>query len=211
MTEPQNGEAICAYGLNAPRNDKEVWEIMIGAILTQNTAWKNVEKALGNLIKDNSLDVVKIANIPLPTLQRLIKPSGFYKQKAKRLKSFAQFVLSFGSVNDFTENITRNKLLEFNGIGQETADSIILYACNKPYFVIDSYTRRIFSRLGLEPDLTSNHKKDYELWRLFFEKNIPKNIELYKEYHALIVQHAKNNCNKNPICDECTIKRLCKI
>ncbi len=216
------------------------WEMCVGAILTQNTAWKNVAKALDNLIKANSLDVNKIADMPLSKLQKLIKPSGFYKQKAKRLQSFAKFVLSFGckpsqhvvsssrcsmipalgkpikkvasgSVDKFCKNITREELLKQNGIGQETADSILLYACNKPYFVIEAYTRRIFTRLGLTPKgLTGNHKNDYALWRAFFERNLPQSIRIYKEYHALIVELAKRYCRKDSDCVRCLLNKKCK-
>ncbi|MBI5332314.1 MAG: endonuclease [Candidatus Aenigmarchaeota archaeon] len=191
-------------------NNKK-WEMCTGAILTQNTAWSNVESALDNLIKADVLNIEKMASMPLSKLEKLIKPSGFYKQKAVRLRNFARFVLSHGSVDNFYRKIEREELLKQNGIGPETADSILLYACDKPYFVIDAYTQRIFSRIGIKPNgLTGIHKKDYELWRKLFEQNLPNNIKLYKEYHALIVKHAKHNCRKKSNCDDCIFYKSCK-
>ncbi|MFH0947808.1 MAG: endonuclease [Elusimicrobiota bacterium] len=164
-------------------SEKEKFEIMVGAILTQNTAWNNVEKALSNLRKARCLTVEKISKINLRELQILIKPSGFYRQKAKRLKNFTNSIRQ-------TENLTREYLLSLSGIGPETADSILLYALGKPYFVSDAYTKRFVNRLGI-----FNSEK-YEEIREFFEKNIPKDVEIYKEYHALIVALAKNFCKK---------------
>jgi len=160
------------------------FEICIGAILTQNTNWKNVEKALNNMINAKKLSAEEIASCQLTTLEKLVRPSGFYRQKAKRLKEFAKFVVHFDG--DFYKDVTREQLLGINGIGRETADSILLYACNKPVFVIDAYTRRLFSRLGL---ITG--EEDYDYLRNFFESRLPKDAGLYKEFHALIVEHEK--------------------
>ena len=125
-------------------------------------------------------------------LRRLIKPSGFFNQKAKRLKAFARYAIgNFGSVGNFLRNITREELLKVNGIGPETADAILLYACSKPYFVVDAYTKRIFSRLGI---IEQSWK--YEQVREFFENNLPKDVQIYQEFHALIVKHAKECCKK---------------
>jgi len=159
-------------------------EICVGAILTQNTNWKNVEKALNNLIKAKKITAEQIASTRLPLLEKLVRPSGFYRQKAKRLKEFCTFVVNFR--DDFYKDVAREQLLAINGIGKETADSILLYACNKPYFVIDEYTRRMFSRLGL---ITG--EEDYDKARGFFEARLPKDAELYKEFHALVVEHEK--------------------
>ncbi|MFH1540585.1 MAG: endonuclease III domain-containing protein [Elusimicrobiota bacterium] len=177
--------------------DEEKFEIMIGAILTQNTAWNNVEKALSNLRKANCLTIEKISKISLKKLQVLIKPSGFYRQKAKRLKNLANSIKPI-------ENLTREYLLSLNGVGPETADSIMLYALGKTYFVIDAYTKRLVNRLGI---FNSNK---YEELRKFFEKNIPKDVEIYKEYHALVVTLAKNFCKKKPECMDCPIASFCK-
>lgn len=177
------------------------WEICIGAILTQNTAWKNVEKALSNLDESACRTVDDILNVDMSKLRRLIKPSGFFNQKAKRLKVFARYVIeNFGSVGNFLRSITREELLKVNGIGPETADAILLYACSKPYFVVDAYTKRIFSRLGI---IEQSWK--YEQVREFFENNLPKDVQIYQEFHALIVKHAKECCKK-VVNENCILK-----
>lgn len=162
------------------------FEICVGAILTQNTNWRNVEKALRNLSDDGATKAEIIAAMPLPKLQRLIRPSGFYKQKAKCLKNFADFVCKFNGT--FYENVTREELLSMNGIGPETADSILLYACNKPYFVIDAYTRRL-----LLQQKAIKGTEGYDEIAQMFEKSLPKNVPLYQEFHALIVAEVKNH------------------
>lgn len=177
------------------------FEICVGAILTQNTNWGNVEKAIGNLIKAQAISAEKIVGIDIRKLQSLIKPSGFFRQKALRLKEFSRFVLTFGSIDNFLRNVTREELLNVKGIGPETADSILLYACEKPYFVIDAYTRRMFSSLDLIEDT------DYEYIRNFFERRVPRDAQLYKEFHALIVKHAKTCC-KGFLKDGCILESL---
>ena len=208
---------ICKYDLNAPRSENEIWEIITGAVLTQNTSWKNVEKALINLTEfascssQDSIIIKKfptlqeISKMPLKELEQLIKPSGFYRQKSQLLKEFARFILSFKSIEDFAKKITREELLKQKGIGPETADSILLYACKKPAFVVDTYTKRIFSRIGL-----IEKSAKYDEIQKFFQDNIPKDIEIYKEYHALIVQHAKQYCQKKPICYKCPLNKKCR-
>lgn len=173
---------------------------MAGAILTQNTAWGNVEKALANLRRANSLDIKKLSKINLKKLQKLIKPSGFYKQKSKRLKNFTNSIRFAGPI----ENLTREYLLSLNGIGPETADSILLYALEKPYFVVDAYTKRLMSRIGIFKS------EDYEDIQRFFEKNIPRKISIYKEYHALIVELGKNFCKTKPECRNCPVSKNCR-
>jgi len=180
--------------------DEEKFEIMVGAILTQNTAWSNVEKALSNLRTANLLNIKKISKINLRKLETLIRPSGFYKQKAVRLKNFTKSISTIGLI----ENLHREYLLSLNGIGPETADSILLYALGKPYFVSDAYTNRLINRLGIF------NSQDYHEIQKFFEKNVPKDVEIYKEYHALIVALAKNFCKKNPECRNCPILSYCK-
>lgn len=180
--------------------NEEKFEIMAGAILTQNTAWSNVEKALSNLRNANLLNIKKISKINLRKLETLIKPSGFYKQKAVRLKNFVKSINKSGLI----ENLRREYLLSLNGIGPETADSILLYALGKPYFVVDAYTKRLVNRLGI-----FNGGK-YEELREFFEKNIPRSVKIYKEYHALIVELSKNFCKKNPECKNCPVINFCK-
>ena len=159
-------------------------EIVIGALLTQNTNWRNVEKVLANLIDAGMLTSDNIAEAKLPVLQRLIKPSGFYKQKAARLKDLCMFISDF---DGFYKQVTREQLLSLKGIGKETADSILLYACNKPSFVIDAYTKRLL----LRNNIISGREK-YDEIKEMFETTLPKNVKLYKEFHALIVENEKS-------------------
>ncbi len=175
------------------------WEIIVGAVLTQNTNWRNVEKALLNMKINGIITPGKILKTEDRKLETVIKPSGFYRQKAKRLKAIAKFVI------DKNFSFTREELLKVRGIGPETADSILLYAFDKPYFVIDAYTRRTFSRLDLVKE-----KENYENIRKFFKDNLPKDINLYKEFHALIVELGKNFCRKEPECGGCPLKKMCK-
>lgn len=160
------------------------YEIAIGAILTQNTNWKNVEKAIANLKKEKLIDEKKILDVDLKALERLIRPSGFYKQKAKRLKTMTKTYLKLLKMDDLQE--MRKLLLETHGIGKETADSIILYAFGKPVFVVDAYTKRFCKKFF------KKEFKTYDQYQEFFEKNLPGDVGLYKEYHALIVEWAKS-------------------
>jgi endonuclease-3 related protein len=168
------------------------WEICVGAILTQNTNWKNAERALENLIENGVNSPEEILKIKTRKLETLIRPSGFYRQKARRLKSLANFISKFGTFEKFRKNVKRNELLKVKGIGLETCDSILLYACDRAYFVVDAYTRRFVRNLGIKT------KDDYESLRAYFEKNLPRNTELYKEFHALIVEWGKRIGVKNP-------------
>lgn len=175
-------------------------EISLGAILTQNTSWKNVEKALENLIKENLISFEKLENIPEELLHQIIKPAGFYKRKSKTIKEFVKKTKKIDR-----KKIDRDFLLSIKGIGKETADSILLYALEKPVFVVDAYTKRIFSRVGI---LEKN--ADYDEVQIVFEKNLPKDVNLFKEYHALIVEHGKRFCRKKPLCENCPLKDLCQ-
>ncbi len=185
--------------------DPKEWEVCIGAILTQNTNWKNVEKALDNLKKEGITSLEKMIGTNERKLAGLIKPSGYYNQKAKRLKEFSKIVNGYGGVKIFLEKIERDELLGMKGIGPETADSILLYAAGKPYFVIDAYTKRILSRMG-----TVKKEMCYEELREFFETNLQKDARLYNEYHALIVELGKNICKPKPVCKECPLERKCR-
>ena len=160
------------------------FEIVVGAVLTQNTNWRNVEKALDNLIKAKVLTAKQIAEIPTSDLEKLIRPSGFYKQKAKRLKDVAKFI--HGYKGNFYKEATRMELLDIKGIGRETADAILLFACGMPFFVVDAYTRCLLARLKM-----INGKEDYDKIKEMFESALKKDVELYKEFHALIVEHEK--------------------
>ena len=183
------------------------FEVMIGAILTQNTAWSNVEKAIANLKRKRLLSPQKIKRIHARHLAALIKSSGFYNEKTKKLKAFIKFLIGFcdGNINKLYPNgteVLRKEFLKIKGIGEETADSILLYALNKPIFVVDAYTKRIFIRHRLiTKDAT------YGEIQKFFMNNIPKRVKLFNEYHALIVQAGKNYCKKNnPLCEICPLK-----
>lgn len=179
------------------------FEICVGAILTQNTNWKNVENALENLSEKKLTSPESIVKAGAKKLEDAVRPSGFYRQKAERLKLFAEFVTGFGGFDSFAEKVTREQLLELKGLGPETADSVLLYALGRPVFVIDAYTKRIFKRLGFR---TFN---SYEDWRHFFEVNVPKDRYVYMEYHALLVELAKKFCKTKPICSDCPLNDVC--
>lgn len=199
-----------AYGPRGWWPGETPFEVMVGAILTQNTAWANVEKAIANLKYENLLTPKRLDEIGIPKLAQLIRPAGYFNIKAKRLKSFLSFLFKeYGGDLRLMEkdslNGLRDKLLNVNGIGPETCDSILLYALEKPIFVIDAYTRRIFSRCGIvDGDIS------YERLQSIFMENLAPNTRLYNEYHALIVQHGKDICKKKPNCNLCIINELCK-
>lgn len=204
------GQLHPTYHGKRPLTEKQLFEICIGAILTQNTAWKNVEKAITNLNKSNLIDVNKINSVNEKRLASLIKSSGYYNQKAKKLKHFSNFLIkNYGSNLEtfLSKDITplREELLSIKGIGPETADSIILYASEKPIFVIDAYTKRIFSRLGFCKPAVS-----YDELQNLFHKNLQKNHNMFNEYHALLVELGKNYCRKKPLCSKCPLTKLCK-
>lgn len=181
------------------------FEVMAGAILTQNTAWANVEKALSNLKARNVLNPDGIMGLTHEQLARLIRPSGYYNLKAERLKSFTGFFIEDhgGSVERMrseTLAVLRPQLLGVRGVGRETADSILLYACEKPIFVIDAYTRRLLVRHGIIAGTP-----DYASMQSIFMDNLPHETELFKQYHALIVQACKVFCKKRPDCQDCPL------
>lgn len=197
----REGQAKPEY-IGGPKNDKQRLEVAIGAVLAQNTSWKNVEKAIINLSKNSSIDIQKIRKIEKEKLEEIIKPSGFYKQKAERLKILADFL-----ENKRFDNIERDELLSLKGIGPETADSILLYACEKPEFVVDTYTKRIFSRLGLIDNTGYSEVKKFFQDNLNGKENL---VQIYQEFHALIVEHAKRYCKKEPDCERCPLRKQCK-
>ncbi|MBU2589842.1 MAG: endonuclease III domain-containing protein [Nanoarchaeota archaeon] len=199
-----NKTLLCEYHGKAPRNDEERFEIIIGCILTQNTSWTNVEKALYNLNKAKLLDIKKINKTKESEIASLIKPSGYFNQKANRLKIIAMHLLRRPEL--LKEDNLREELLKIKGIGPETADSIILYSAEKPSFVIDAYTKRIFSRLGF---IDENSK--YDEIKAYFENNLEKDVKIFKEYHALIVEHAKRHCKTKPECKGCILRSNCNF
>jgi len=201
------------------------FEIMVGAVLTQNTAWSNVEKAITNLKRAGMLDAGKIMAARHRKLARLIRPAGYFNIKAQRLKNYCTWYTTHGGfelLDAWDTESLRHGLLSVNGIGFETADDILLYAFNRPVFVIDAYTRRLFSRLEIV-----DGTEHYDSMRQYIEAALHKESQarehdtadnkkrepglagLYNEYHALIVNHAKNVCRKRPICQNCCFRNLC--
>lgn len=183
------------------------FEVMVGAVLTQNTAWTNVEKAIVNLKRARALSLKRMATMPLDELAQLIRPSGYFNLKAKRLQAFCQWLSRKGGVarlTDIETPLLRDELLAVYGIGPETADDMLLYALDRPVFVIDAYTRRIFSRLDI-----IDGGEPYDELRADFERRLQGDIDLYGEYHALIVNHGKDVCRKSPVCNRCQLAAHC--
>jgi endonuclease-3 related protein len=183
-------------------------EIIIGAILTQNTSWKNVEKAINRLKSKSILNYPSLKKIAEKKLAVYITSSGYYRIKARRIKNFLGFLEKKykGKIYNLKRvklKKLRKELLNINGIGPETADSILLYALNKPVFVIDAYTKRIFSRHNFIP-----HNISYEMAQNLFMQNLSKDIFLYNEFHALIVKVGNIYCKKIPECVKCPLNSL---
>ena len=182
------------------------FEVIVGAILTQNTAWKNVEKAIHNLKKAKVLQPKKMHDLSERELAKLIRPAGYFNIKAKRLKHFLNYLFDrYGGRLDrmFRKrtDALRRELLSVNGIGPETADSILLYAGNHPVFVVDAYTKRIFSRHQI-----IKADAEYHDVQEIFMKNLPHDIKMFNEYHALIVRIGKDFCrNRKPLCSRCPL------
>ena len=181
------------------------YEMMVGAVLTQNTAWSNVEKALTAF--EHRLSPQFIAQVPEGELAAIIRSSGYHNQKAARLKAltawFAGYAYDIQLAARCPGEELRRQLLAIKGIGPETADSILLYALNKRFFVIDAYTRRIMARLG-EPVPSG-----YDSFRSAIEARLPRDTRLYNEFHALLVVHAKRHCRKRPECQGCPLGSQC--
>jgi len=190
---------------------QESFEVIVGAILTQSAAWVNVEKAIANLRATKALSPRTLRQLSLSKLATLVHPCGYYNAKAFKLKSFAFWLGNhynddLGRLFASNTNDLRQQLLSIHGIGQETADSIILYAANKPIFVIDAYTRRIIKRISLAPD-----KNSYAAYQAFFMKHLPPDTGLFNEYHALLVCQGKNICRRRPLCPQCCLNDLCQF
>jgi len=185
------------------------FEVCVGAILTQNTNWGNVEKAIANLKRAGLLSPEGLREVPVERLAGLIRPAGYFNVKSARLKDFIGWLYrehagSLGDMFDTDWHRLRKELLGVRGIGPETCDSILLYAGHKPSFVVDAYTMRLFSRLGLIPE-----RAGYEGVRTLFMDNLPPDTGLYNEYHALIVEHCKTLCRKKPLCPDCPLLADC--
>lgn len=205
-TNPTKTGSVHGYHVadySFPHNKNEQFEICLGAILTQNTAWPSVEKSLLNLSKAGNLSPELIISMSDEKLKEMIRPSGYYNQKTRYIKNFAVF---YQNLNN--KMPTRKELLSQLGVGPETADSILLYAFGQPEFVVDAYTKRIFSALGLFKEAAK-----YEDVKMIFEESLRKNVSkkdllmVYQEYHALIVEHAKRCYSKKPFGRDCWLKK----
>ncbi len=205
-----NRTGISEYGTGAPLDDSDRFEIIIGAILTQNVAWKNVEKALKSLKKNKLVSPEKLHKTRDQVIAECIRPTGYYNQKTIKIKNFLNWFAgmnySFDELKKMKTGTLRDRLLDINGIGPETADSILLYAMNRKIFVIDAYTKRIFSRLNL---ISSGDS--YDTVQKFFHAEYNGTIRKYNEYHALIVAHGKDICKNKPLCEGCCISHFCSF
>ena len=194
------------YGPSGWWPGESALEIMVGAVLTQNTAWSNVEKAIDNLKKAGVLAVDALHGMDQDTLAQLIRPSGYYNIKAQRLKNLISLVMdtSGGDIDSFLDlevETLRGLLLSVKGVGKESADSICLYAAGKPVFVVDAYTKRILIRHGI-----AESTWDYDRMQAFFMDNLPEDVTLYKDLHAYIVFIGKDFCRRNdPRCSACPL------
>ncbi len=183
------------------------FEVMVGAVLVQNTAWKNASSAIARLKEADLLSPKAILQMPVEKLALCIRSSGHFNVKAKRLQALCLWLDQQGGVDRIIRQSSadlREDLLAVYGIGPETADDILLYALGEPVFIIDAYTRRLFSRLGL---LQSD--EPYEVLRKKFESALQMDAGIFNQYHALIVVHAKNTCKKQPVCSECCLAGVC--
>lgn len=187
-----------------PAENRE--EVVIGAVLVQSVSWKNVERAIDNLRSENLIHLRRLYELPLPKLHKLIQPVGYYRVKAARLRNLLEFVVnehngSLDSLFALPLEVAREQLLSVNGIGPETADSILLYAGQMPSFVVDAYTRRVLLRHGwIVPPAK------YEAMQQLFVSQLPADAALFNEYHALIVRVGNQFCSRTPKCDECPLR-----
>ena len=183
-------------------------EVMVGAVLVQNTNWKNVEHAIEKLKAANLLEANRLVAIEVTELQELIRPAGYYRLKAKRLRSLMEFFVthyngSIASMQAVDTLVLREQLLGVHGVGPETADAILLYAIEKPVLVVDSYTHRVFARHGwVEPEA------DYHQLQEHLVSELPDDVGLYNELHALLVEVGKRHCRKTPQCEECPLVEM---
>ncbi len=183
-----------------------VYEVMVGAVLTQNTAWSNVEQAIERFGGD--LTPERVSRLPLAGLQELIRPAGFFRQKSQYLKALTEWFMRYDCDAERIKRLDlkelRKDLLKVYGVGQETADSILLYGFHFPTFVVDAYTMRLFRRYPLDAGST------YRQVKAFIESRIPRDVQLYNRFHALIVQNGKEHCKKKPRCAGCPLEETCE-
>jgi len=185
------------------------FEVIVGAVLTQNTAWQNVAQAIANLKREGLLDASALLDAEPETVKALIAPAGFFNVKYDRLMNVLEYLTRYDLDLERLRRLPlaglRDELLQVNGVGPETADSILLYAFERPVFVVDAYTRRLFSRLG--HGWMERGPYD-EIQKLFMEV-LPRDAGLYNEFHALIVVHCKDTCKKSPLCSGCCLSSFC--
>ncbi len=191
-----------------PLTPAQQWEVSLGAVLAQNTAWRNVERAFANLIAERLWSAEKIAAAPRITMERLLRPSGCFRQKAERVRGLARHVVKrwggrMGRLLAQGTAAARAELLSLFGVGPETADSILCYAGDHPVFVVDAYTKRLAHRLRVF------RYNDTAMLQTFFHHRLPARAALYREFHALIVAHAKAHCRARPACGGCPLLNYC--
>ncbi len=191
-----------------PRTEEEIFEIFLGAILAQNTSWTNADKALGNLHEHNMLSLLKILLLSHEELGLLIRSSGFFNQKAQRIMDLCSFLLQHPISQLLSMGVAdlRPKLLALKGVGPETADSMLLYGLHKPSFVVDAYTKRLLHRTGI---LAQHPFPPYEVYQENFHSYLTESVEMFNEYHALIVQHCVHVCSATPRCSDCFLAKKC--
>jgi endonuclease-3 related protein len=198
------------YGAQSWWPGESPFEVIVGAILTQSVAWSNAERAIAALRQSDLLTPEQLTQAPIETIASLIRPCLYYNQKARKLKAFLSFLEgrysnNLSSLLCLNVPDLRQELLSVWGIGEETADAIILYAAKKPSFVADAYTRRILQRLGI-----IDEKATYADIRSLVMKSLPTDVSLYNEYHALLVRHGKERCRSHrPVCEGCPVSTLC--
>jgi endonuclease-3 related protein len=188
------------------------FEVMVGAVLVQNTAWTNVERAIGRLRAAGALDPGELTRRPREEVAELIRPSGYFNIKAERLRNLCRWYLDQGdlaAVDELETDELRRRLLSIKGVGPETCDDILLYAFHRPIFVVDAYTLRIFERLGLIPRGMNLRGRGYEALRQAVERAVGPDTAAFNELHALIVSHGKELCRPRPRCAECELRRMC--
>ncbi len=206
----ERGETKPTYKKRGALTEQQRFEICTGAILAQNTGWKNVMNALENLNKAKMLSCKKIAAARKEKIALLVRSSGYFNQKADRLKKFCSYIQKNyeGRLENFFAKPLpelRAELLSLHGIGNETADDIILYAAEKPSFVVDAYTKRFVERFYAKQGM------GYVEVKAFFEEQLLKDVQLFNEFHALLVEHGKRYCRKKPLCSECFFKTNCRF
>jgi endonuclease-3 related protein len=199
---------LAAYGPQQWWPALSAFEVIVGAILTQNTNWRNVERAIENLRRHDRLDPHSMHELAPHELAELIRPAGTFNVKARRLVTVVAWIIERfdGSIERMRDEPTdrlREELLSLRGVGRETADAILLYALSRPRFVVDAYTHRVMTRHGLiEPEA------DYDQLQALFEDNLPADVEMFNEYHALLVEVGKRHCRRRAQCEECPLEKF---